>query len=157
MNVLRFLIICAGAMLLQWWWNTHFSYWGAAPQLLLVLTLLIAARRGPVPAMFTGFLWGLFLDVSRAELFGASALLLTGAGYIAGMLRRQIDLRAPGPLAACTAFVTLGALLLHGLLGLVFARSFEHFGWRIWLLTPLMNAFFASVGAVLWDVVWGDR
>lgn len=157
MSFLRSFSLYAGAMLLQWWWNTHFSYWGAAPQFLLVATLLIASRRGPVPAMLAGFGWGLFLDVSRAELFGASAFLLTGAGYVAGMVRKQIDLRAAGPLAACTVFVTLGVLLTHGALGFVFAKGFEHFGWRTWLFTPLMNALLAGAGAVLWDVAGGDR
>mgnify|MGYP001575927141 CR=1 FL=1 len=157
MNALRFLAFYLGAMLLQWWWNTHFSYWGAAPQFLLVLTLLIASRRGPVPAMFAGFGWGLFLDVSRAELFGASAFLLTGAGYIAGMVRHQIDLRAAGPLAACTALLTLGVLLTHGLVALVFAKSFESFGGLVWVFTPLMNALLAAAGAVLWDLFGGER
>ncbi len=157
MSFLRFALFYVGAMLLQWWWNTHFSYWGAAPQFLLVLTLLIASRLGPVSSMLAGFGWGLFLDISRAELFGASAFLLTGAGYVAGMVRKQIDLRAAGPLAVCTMLVTLGVLFTHGLLGLVFAKSFDHFGWRVWLFTPLMNAFLAAVGAVLWDAAGGDR
>lgn len=145
------LLVYVGAMFLQWWWNTHFSYWGAAPQFLLVLTLLLASRRGPVGAMLAGFGWGLFLDLSRAELFGASAFLLMGAAYVAGMVRRQIDLRAPGPMAACAALVTLGALFTHGLLGLIFAKTWEGFGWRVWLFTPLMNGFLAAAGAALWD------
>lgn len=157
MTFLRPFALYVGAMLLQWWWNTHFSYWGAAPQFLLVATLLIASRRGPVPAMLAGFGWGLFLDVSRAELFGASAFLLTGAGYVAGMVRKQIDLRAAGPLAVCTVLVTLGVLLTHGVLGLVFAKSFERFGWLTWLFTPLMNGLLAALGAVVWDAAGGDR
>lgn len=156
-NALRFALLYVGVMFLQWWWNTHFSHWGAAPQFLLVLTLLLAARRGPVPAMLAGFGWGLFLDVSRAELFGASALLLTGSGYIAGMVRKQIDLRAAGPLAVCTTLMTLGVLFTHGLLGLVFAKSWEHFGWKTWVFTPLLNGFLAGVGAVLWDVLVEER
>ncbi|MDX6768692.1 MAG: rod shape-determining protein MreD [Elusimicrobiota bacterium] len=157
MTFLRSVALYFGAMLLQWWWNTHFSYWGAAPQFLLVATLLIASRRGPVPAMLAGFGWGLFLDVSRAELFGASAFLLTGSAYLAGMVRKQIDLRAAGPLAVCTMLVTLGALLTHGLLGLVFNRAFEHFAWRVWVFTPVMNALLAGLGAVLWDALGADR
>jgi rod shape-determining protein MreD len=157
MNALKFALLYVGAMFLQWWWNTHFAYWGAAPQFLLVLTLLLAARRGPVVAMLAGFGWGLFLDVSRAELFGASAFLLTGAGYVAGMVRKQIDLRAAGPLAACTFLVTLGVLFAHGVLGLVFTKSFENFAWQVWLFTPLMNGLLAGAGAGLWDVLVEDR
>jgi hypothetical protein len=73
------------------------------------------------------------------------------------MVRKQIDLRAAGPLAVCTMLMTLGVLLAHGLLGLVFARSWEHFGWMTWTFTPLLNGFLAGVGAVLWDVLVEDR
>ena len=86
---LRGAAIFVGAMFLQWWWNTHFAYWGAAPQFLLVLTILLAARRGPVLGMLAGFGWGLYLDVARAELFGASALILTLAAYFVGVARRR--------------------------------------------------------------------
>ena len=55
------------AMLGQWWWNSHFSYWGAAPQFLFALTILIAARRGPIAGMLAGFAWGIYLDVARAD------------------------------------------------------------------------------------------
>ena len=85
---LRGFVIFIGAMFVQWWWNTHFAYWGAAPQFLLVLTILIAARRGAVLGMLAGFGWGLYLDVARAELFGASALTLTLAAYFVGIIRR---------------------------------------------------------------------
>ncbi|UPT73900.1 MAG: rod shape-determining protein MreD [Elusimicrobiota bacterium] len=150
-SALRGLILFVLAMLGQWWWNTHFSYWGAAPQFLLALTVLIAARRGPVAGMLIGFGWGLYLDVARAELFGASALVLTLAAYFVGVARRQIDLRAVGPLAATTFLFTYAAFLGHGLLGLVFTKSFESPGWMPLLLTPVLNAVAVTVAAVVWD------
>ncbi|MBI2386988.1 MAG: rod shape-determining protein MreD [Elusimicrobia bacterium] len=139
------------AMFLQWWWNTHFAYWGAAPQFLLVLTILLAARRGPVLGMLAGFGWGLYLDVARAELFGASALILTLAAYFVGVARRQIDLRAAGPLAAVTFLFTWGGFIGLGLLGLAFTRSFEWSGWIAVLATPFLNVVAATVAALLWD------
>ncbi len=148
---LRAVALFIGAMFCQWWWNTHFAYWGAAPQLLLVLTILIAARRGPVLGMLAGFGWGLYLDVARAELFGASALTLTLAAYFAGAARRQIDLRAAGPLAAMTFLLTWAVFLGHGLLGLVFTKSFEWSGWIAILLTPFLNAAAVIAAAFLWD------
>ena len=51
------------AMIAQWWWSTHGTIFGVAPQLLLVLTVAIAARYGPLWGMLLGFFWGLFLDV----------------------------------------------------------------------------------------------
>ena len=155
-RLLRGIVLFLGAMFLQWWWNTHFAYWGAAPQFLLVLTILIAARRGPILGMLAGFGWGLYLDVARAELCGASALTLTLAAYFAGVARRQIDLRAAGPLAATTFLFTCAAFLGHGTLGLIFTKSFESPGWLSLLLTPFLNALVVMAASVIWDAR-GDR
>ena len=148
---LRGIALFIGAMFIQWWWNTHFSYWGAAPQFLLVLTILLAARRGPVLGMLAGFGWGLYLDVARAELFGASALILTLAAYFVGVARRQIDLRALGPLAATTFLFTWGGFIALGVLGLVFTKSFEWSGWIAVAATPFLNVIAATVFALGWD------
>ena len=148
---LRGLALFIGAMFLQWWWNTHFAYWGAAPQFLFVLTILIAARRGPVPGMFAGFGWGLYLDVTRAELFGASALTLTLAAYFVGVTRRQIDLRAAGPLAVSTFLFTWAGFIGLGLLGLMFTKSFEWSGWVAILATPFLNVAAVTAAALIWD------
>ena len=148
--------IFVGAMFLQWWWNTHLSYWGAAPQFLLALTILLAARRGPVPAMLFGFAWGLYADALRADLFGANALLYTLAGYAAGTVRKQIDLRAAGPLAATTFLFTWASFIGLGLLGLTFTKSFEWSGWIAILVTPFLNAAAVIVASLLWDAR-GDR
>lgn len=155
-SILRGAILFVMAMLGQWWWNSHFAYWGAAPQFLFILTILIAARRGPVTAMLAGFGWGLYLDVARAELFGASALTLTLAAYFAGVARRQIDLRAAGSLAATTLIFSYAAFLGQGLLGLIFTKSFESPGWLPLLVTPLLNSIAVTVASLLWDAR-GDR
>lgn len=150
-GLLRGLALFVLAMFLQWWWNAHFSYWGAAPQFLLVLTILIAARRGPILGMLAGFGWGLYLDVARAELFGASALILTLAAYAVGVARRQIDLRAAGPLAAMTFLSTWAAFIGLGLLGLVFTKSFEWSGWIVVTATPFLNVLVVVFASVIWD------
>jgi rod shape-determining protein MreD len=148
---LRGFALFVGAMFLQWWWNTHLSYWGAAPQFLFVLTILIAARKGPLVGMLAGFFWGLYLDVARAELFGSSALVLTLAAYFIGVARRQIDLRAAGPLAATTFLFTWASFVGLGLVGLAFTKSFEWSGWAAILAIPFMNAAAVTIGALIWD------
>lgn len=155
MRMMRSSLLFVGVMLLQWWWNTHLAYWGAAPQFLLALTILIAARRGPVTAMLIGFAWGIFSDTLRADLFGANALLYAAAGYWSGMARKQIDLRAMGPLAAVVFILSWGYALMIGVVGLVFQKSFLWIGWVPALFTPFLNALTASVAAVIWEA-WGE-
>ncbi len=150
------LSLFVGAMFLQWWWNTHLAYWGAAPQFLLALTILIAARRGAVTAMLTGFAWGLYLDVARAELFGASALVLTLCAYVTGVARRQIDLRSGTPLAATVLIMTIASFVMHGILGLVFTKSFEVPGWIALFATPFLNAAAVMAFAAVLELR-GDR
>lgn len=151
MNAARAAVLLAAAMLLQWWWSAHLAYWGAAPQFLFALTVLIAARRGPVPAMLIGWMWGLYADVLRADLFGADALLYMLAGYVAGQFRSQVDLEATGPLAATVFLLSWAYFLLRGALGSIFAKSFLWAGWIPALATPLLNALAAAVAAELWD------
>ena len=154
MNVLRGTALFFLAMFVQWWWNSHLAYWGAAPQILLTLTVLIAARRGPVPAMLIGYVWGLYSDTLHADLFGANALLYALAGYAAGVVRRQMDLRAVGPLVATVFILSWAYSLMLGLLGHVFMKSFLWVGWVSFLAAPFLNAAIAVVCALAWEF-WG--
>lgn len=156
MSLVRGALLFFGAMFLQWWWNSHLAYWGAAPQLLLALTVVVAARKGPVAAMLVGYVWGLYADTLRADLFGANALLYALAGYAAGMVRRQLDLRAFGPLSAVVMLFSWLYALLIGLLGQIFAKNFVWIGWTPFLASPFLNAGAAVAGAVAWEI-WGDR
>lgn len=155
MSFLRGLALFVAAMFLQWWWNTHLAFYGAAPQFLLAFTVLLAARRGPVTAMLLGWLWGLFTDSLRADLFGANALLFMLAGYAAGVVRRQMDLRAVGPLAATVLLLSWLYALAFGTLGAIFAKSFFWVGWPSFLAAPFLNAV-AVVFAALALEIWGE-
>ncbi|GGM91752.1 hypothetical protein GCM10010106_44720 [Thermopolyspora flexuosa] len=83
----------------------------AVPDLVLAAVALVAAARGPVPGVLTGFAAGLVADlVPPADaVTGRSALVLAVTGYLCGLLRR-----VPVPVAAA-AGVVFGALALVGL------------------------------------------
>jgi|GEM_PF-1886898 len=155
MSTVRLAALFVFAMLVQWWWSTHLAYWGAAPQLLFALTVLIAARRGPIAAMLIGWMWGLYSDVLRADLFGADALLYAFAGYAAGMVRRQIDLAATPPLAAAVLIMSWIYLIARGVLGKLFGPAGTSLLWTGWIpaiATPPLNALVAVFAAEMWDV-----
>lgn len=153
MSALKSAVLFTAAMAGHWLWTTHFSIWGLAPQLTLVLTVAAAARLGPVRAMLLGFGWGLFLDVLTVRLFGANALALVLVGYGTGSVRRQIDVTGSGPQGVVVLFMTWAYFLTMAILGLVFARSFVWPGWASVVLIPFYNALVAAVVAVLWRPV----
>lgn len=136
----RSLGVVVGAMALHWWWTTHFSPFGLAPQLLLVLTVVTAARRGPVRAMCLGFIWGLFLDLMSARLFGANALALTLVAYGTGSVRRQVDVTGLAPQCLVIFAMTWAYFLLLGTLSAVFPpKQFMWVGWAPFLVDPFYN------------------
>ena len=139
MNHLRGAVLFLAAALLQCWWSTSLSFWGLSPQILLVLTVAMAARLGSNSGMCYGFLWGLFLDVLRPELFGGNAFALMLVGYGTGALRRQIDVRDVVSQCMIVFFMTWGNFLLYGLLGAIFAKQFFWVGWPAFLVDPLYN------------------
>lgn len=151
MSYIRIPVLFVAAMAVQWWWSTHFALAGVAPQLLLVLTVVVAARQGPIRAMFLGFGWGLFLDVLNAHLFGANALALVLAGYATGSVRRQIDVAGLGSQCVVIFVMTLAYFLVLGVLGLLFMRAFAWVGWASFLADPFYNCLVAVVLTVVWQ------
>lgn len=139
MTYSRWVALFLGAMLAHWFWTADFALAGLAPQILLVLTVAIAARHGPIPAMCLGFAWGLFLDAMSAHLFGANALALAWVGYGTGSVRRQIDVTGLVPQCVVVFGMSWAYFLLTGLLGLVFMKTFLWVGWAAFLIDPLYN------------------
>lgn len=150
MNFTRGALFFIIAMFAQWWWSTHLSLAGLSPQLLLVLTVIIAARQGPIRAMCLGFGSGLFLDVLSPDLFGANALALTLAGYGAGSVRRLIDVAGLAPQCFVVFGMTWAYFLMLGAIGLIFAKHFLWVGWTAFLLDPLYNCLVAAVLFIFW-------
>jgi rod shape-determining protein MreD len=156
-DIARLIAVFFTAMLAQWWWSSHGAIGGVAPQLLLVLTVAVAARFGALRAMFLGFFWGLFLDVLSARLVGANALALTLAAYGTGSMRRQVDLLGVGPLCLMVFSATLAYFVTLGLLGLVFLKTFLWVGWPSFLIDPFYNCLVALLLVVFWEPVMGER
>lgn len=155
-DIARLVIVFFAAMAGQWWWSSHGAIAGVAPQLLLVLTVAIAARFGALRAMFMGFLWGLFLDVMSARLVGANALALTLTAYGTGSMRRQVDLLGVGPLCLMVFSSTLVYFLTLGLLGLVFLKTFLWVGWASFIVDPFYNCLVALLLIVFWEPFMGS-
>lgn len=95
---------------------------GATPDLVLVVVVALAFVRGPTAGAGIGFGAGLLVDlVPPADgPLGLTALLLSGAGYLAGRLAAGPDRSALAPLltvAGLAPAVVLARALLLGLVG----------------------------------------
>lgn len=156
MNFVRVAAMFVLAMLVQWWWTTHLSLSGVAPQILLVMTVAVAARYGSSWAMSCGFFWGLFLDVMSPRLFGANALALTLIGYGTGSVRRQLDVAGFGPQCLLVMALSWAYYIFLGLLGRVFdpSKTFLWVGWPLFLVGPFFNALVTFVLFLVWDPRW---
>src|SRR5258706_14735330 len=97
MKYLYYAIVLVAGAWAEWVWSTYGSFWGLAPELLLVLTAAVASRERPTLALSFAFVWGLFSDAMRVHLFGAEAFLFTCVAYGVGLARRQIDVSSLVP------------------------------------------------------------
>jgi rod shape-determining protein MreD len=94
---------------------------GGAADLLLVVLVAVALLRGATVGAAAGFFGGLVIDFATWETLGLTSLLLTVAGYWIGRYGETTGRdRAHAPLVSVlviTVLFTLGALLLHDVLG----------------------------------------
>ena len=145
MRPLRLLGLLFGAMFAQWFCSTYLSVAETGPQLLLLLTVAVAAVAGPVAGQCFGFLWGLFLDFLSSHVFGANAMVLVFTAYFVGRLRRQMDVTGAASQAILAAVLAPAHHLAVGLLGMVFEHAFLWVGWKQLLAAPIYAAILAPL------------
>jgi rod shape-determining protein MreD len=141
------MLALAGAFLLQVAIAPHLGIAGVVPNLLLLVAVTLALTKGPNAGCAAGFFAGLFLDLLGAGPIGLWALVLSVAGYLAGML--EANMFASGWLLPVTVvFVTsLAAEAAYGLvLGIVGAG--EDF-WASFTRAMLPGTVYNTVVAVL--------
>lgn len=85
---------------------------GVQPDLILLLVVFFAMGGAPERAMCTGFLGGIFQDVSGQTGLGHHMLGLVIVGYAAGWISQRLITDRP----AVKGSVVLGAAMLHGVI-----------------------------------------
>ncbi len=103
---IRYIVFFIIAFILQFTLVKYIEILQWKPDLLLVVLVSYALRRGPNWGMTAGFTVGLLQDVISTDLIGLSALSKTVAGFLAGILA--------GKFAERTEFLL--TLLITGLL-----------------------------------------
>lgn len=159
-RVLVTIVVIVTALLLQSTLFWELKLLGVRPELMYLITIVIAILEGPNEGAVTGFVAGLAQDFLLNQPKGITALTLTLVGYAAGLARQYIV--SPSPLmptilvgagtAAGIAFYQVVAFLLGQL-----QETFT-FAVRVTLLTALYGAILTPiVYPLLRRVIEGSR
>ncbi len=154
MGPFGWLAVYGGALVGQWVWASEFPFFGYSPQLVLVATVALAARRGALPAMSAGFLGGLLGNVGTRRLFGIDALAFVWVAYGVWWLSKNVDTSRCMPQCVLTVLMSWGYAALASAAGLVFAGSIQWPGWSACLVVPLYNALAAA--ALFMALEWAE-
>jgi rod shape-determining protein MreD len=131
---LSLLLMAFGGSLVQSSVVPSWSVGGITPDLPLILTALVALRRGPEAGCLVGFAAGLLQDAIGGGLLGVQALSRALAGFAMGLLPGRLSVGHP-------------LVQIPGLMALTVAEGFLRFG-----LLQLFH-FPASLGEVLVHVI----
>jgi rod shape-determining protein MreD len=107
------LLVITTALLLQTTVFPELTLLGIKPELLYLVTVVVAALRGPAEGAVVGFVSGLAQDFLLNSPKGITALTLTMLGYAVGLARQYIT--SPSPLlpAILVALGTAGGIAFH--------------------------------------------
>ncbi|MFL5792233.1 MAG: rod shape-determining protein MreD [Actinomycetota bacterium] len=159
-RVLALIAVIVTAILLQSTVFSQLRLLGVRPELLYLVTILIALQEGPNQGAIVGFTCGLAQDMLLDQPMGITALTLTLLGYAVGMARQYIV--SPSPLVPTIVVAISTALgvafyeIVTFLLG-QFEAGFTY-AVKVALLTALYNAVLTPILApLLRRIVEGSR
>jgi rod shape-determining protein MreD len=122
----------------------------------LISVLYFGLWYGPRTGESLGFVCGLLLDASSLGLLGLHAILFALAGYVAGVLRRQIDASQDWSQGIFTWMVSVVYFGLYMVLERIFGVTEQSFQWTF-LTVPIVNAAMAPLvfrALRLWSQAW---
>jgi rod shape-determining protein MreD len=150
-------------VLLMLWVQMALNYFvgssGFAADAVLVVVLYFGLSRGPLAGQMLGFIWGLLIDASGLGLMGLHPLLYAGAGFLAGMLRRQLDENKAWTQTIFTTGISVLYVILYFALDRLFSMGAHPIPWSM-LGRPFVNGVLAPFffwlmqrWSELWDMV----
>lgn len=102
------------ALLLQSTAFAQVKLLGAKPELMYLVTVLLAMMEGPSSGAIGGFTAGMAQDFLLDQPKGITALTLTLVGYVVGMARQYIVTPSPLLPVLLVAGATFGGVLFYG-------------------------------------------
>ena len=130
------------ALLLQSTIFAQIKLAGAKPELLYLVTIVLAMLEGPSTGAVAGFSAGMAQDFLLLQPKGITALTLTLVGYIVGIVRQYVTTPSPALPTLLVGAGTAVGLLFHGFVSFLLGELSVSFPFllRVTILTALYNA-----------------
>ena len=150
-----------GGSLAQWSVVPALSVGGVTPDLPLILTVLLALRRGAETGCIVGFVAGLLQDTAGGGLLGVQALTKALAGFGMGLLGGRLWVASPLVQVPSLVLLTVvEGFLRYGLLQFFhFPASFGALMVHVILPQALYNGFLGAACVLVMAVAptWKER
>jgi rod shape-determining protein MreD len=130
------------ALLLQSTLFARVTLGGAKPELVYLVTIVLAYLEGPSSGSMAGFVGGMAEDFLLNQPKGITALTLTLVGYAVGTMRQFVSSPSPLVPVVLVGGATVGGVLFNGLVSFLLGQLVVGFGYlvRVALLSGLYNA-----------------
>jgi rod shape-determining protein MreD len=141
-RILAWTVVVLTALVLQSTVFSQVKLGGAKPELVYLVTVVLAFLEGPTSGAVAGFAGGMAQDFLLNLPKGITALTLTLVGYAVGTIRQYIVTPSPLLPVIVVAAATIGGLLFHGLVTFLLGQLNVEAGYlvRVALLSGLYNA-----------------
>jgi rod shape-determining protein MreD len=141
-RILSWAAVVLTALLLQSTLFAQIKLGGAKPDLVFLVTIVLAFLEGPSSGSLAGFVGGMAEDFLLNQPKGITALTLTLVGYSVGMLRQYIATPSPLLPVVLVGGATAAGMLFYGLVSFLLGQLDVGVGFvvKVALLTGIYNA-----------------
>jgi rod shape-determining protein MreD len=141
-RVLAWIAIVVTALLLQSTVFAQIKLAGAKPELLYLVTIVLAMLEGPSSGAIGGFSAGMAQDFLLNQPKGITALTLTLVGYVVGTVRHYITTPSPALPTLLVGAGTAAGILFYGLVSFLLGQLPVGFLFllRVAFLSAIYNA-----------------
>jgi rod shape-determining protein MreD len=141
-RILSWTAVVITALVLQSTLFAQIKLGGVKPDLVYLVTIVLAFLEGPSSGALAGFAGGMAEDFLLNQPKGITALTLTLVGYAVGMIRQYVVTPSPLLPVALVGGATFCAVLFNQLVSFLLGQSDVGFGYvmRVALLSGLYNA-----------------
>ena len=135
-------VVVVTALLLQSTVFAQIQLGGATPELMYLITVIMAMLEGPQAGAISGFAAGMGQDFLLNQPKGINALTLTIVGYVVGRVRQYIVTPSPLLPVLLVAASTAGGIIFYGFVAYLLGQLPEGIGYMLKtaVLSALYNA-----------------